>query len=264
VINAALLASLCVGLEVGLDPTCGGSGPPPVFTSDATSGKATPISSAEWTALLAVAGSSVIAPSHLWLLQEASGTAADVYGLKPLTATNVAYQKPIAGWSRLAIGGPGTAIASSLTNATMVDTSTTSFAVLAYVRFDPSPTVVRAMITYGTPTVQEPAATNKVRLREGGSLIDSTNNHNGTVHPFLFVFNVTAQTVRLYTDLEKLSVTWSSSAGSVLTLTGSIATDATFTDFLYAAAWDGVAAEAITDVEAKKIITTLGYSPPWS
>jgi hypothetical protein len=254
----SLRIGLRIGEGIGLSQGSGST-----YTTDATSGKATPSSAAEWTAFLSSISSALSAPQHLWLMQEPSVAAADSIGSKTLTVSNVLFGKPIAGWARMAIGGPEALIASSLSNASMVSTGTSSFMVLVYARFDPSPAVLRAMITYGTPVVQTPALTNKVRLREGGSLVDSSGAHNATVHPFLFAFNVTASTVRLYTDLEKLSVTYSTSTGSSLTLTTSLVSDITATDFLYGAAWDGVAGE-INDAEAKKLITGLGYSPPWT
>ncbi len=248
-------------LRIGLGGEGGGLSS---VSIDGTSGKYAPNSAIEWAAFLPGVGSAMAMPDHLWRLQETAGNLADSIGSKTLSVSSSVLNKAIAGWSRVAVGGPGSATNTSFLNGSMVDTSTTSFAVFTYARFDTPGASVRSFITYATPAMQLPATTNKVRLREGGSLVDSANAHNSTVHPFLFVFNVTAQTVMLYTDLEKMSVTWSASSGSGLQCFTSTTVDVGVNDFLYMSAWDGPNAETATTAEAKKFITGLGYTPPWS
>ncbi len=266
-LSAGLRSGLCSGLHSGFNPTCDDS--IPGVTRDSTSRVYTPGSFAEWETFLAALGDEapdLPPPEHLWLLQEASGNPVDTIGGKTLTATGggnaPAYQRTIPGWSRKAIGGPGIAANSSLSNTLMVNTATTSFLVLLLARSAPA-TVLRSICAYGTPAIQQPVS-NKTRFRLGASIVDSTNDHAGaTVHPYLFAFSVSISTCKLYTDLEKITLTFSASAGSVLTLQCASASDATAADFLYAAAWDASSGDTI-DSEAKKLITGLGFNPPWS
>jgi hypothetical protein len=237
------------------------SGGAPQFASDAVSGKATPANATEWTAFLASFGSALSAPQHLWLHQEASGNSLDTIGARPFTAASVVYQKPVTGWARLAMSGAASTT-SSLTDSNAVSTNTTSFLWFSYVRTDPA-TTLRTLVNYGTTFVQVPDATH-LRLRTGGNTATSTGAYNGsTVHPVLFAYNFTNSTLTMYTDLEKLTVTFLASTGHVNVLAPSTTADTAVSDFLYSASWDGVAGET-TDAEAKKLITAFGYSPPWT
>jgi len=240
-------------------PPAGGG---PTFTSDATSGKPVPQNSTEWSSFLSSIGSAIPVPGHLWLMQETSGTLADSIGASALTVSNSAYNKSISGWSRKAMGGSG-AIVGTLRNLAMADTALNSFLVFMFARYDTSASALRAILQYGSPTVQTPAVTQKVRLREGANLLDSTNAHDATIHPFLLAYNQTNSTMKMYTDLEKLSVTFSASVGNFLTFTTSAAADTSSSDFIYAACWEGGISET-TDAEAKKLITGFGFTPPWS
>lgn len=235
----------------------------PAFSTDSTSGKAVPTNSTEWLSFLALAGSLIPPPQHVWQMQEVSGTLADSIGTNVLTVSNATYNKTITGWTRKAVGGNGAAVTGQVRNLAMADTATTSVLVLIYAQYVVSPTALRSLLLYGTPTLQIPAVTQKVRLREGAALLDSTLAHDATIHPFLFAFNVTNSTCKVYTDLEKLSIAYSASVGTALTLSTSSTSDTSITDFVYGAAWEGINAET-TDAEAKKLITALGYSPPWT
>ena len=64
----------------------GTSGIVPTWSLDATSLKGVPASLSEWNQLIAAYGLGIGAPSDLYLLQEASGNAADSIGAIPLTA----------------------------------------------------------------------------------------------------------------------------------------------------------------------------------
>lgn len=234
------------------------------FSVDGTSGKPVPDNAGEWSNFLTSFSSVLSVPQHLWKFQESSGNNLDSVGSGNLTVTNSSYQKVIAGWSRFAMGGPGTAVTGTLRNLAMANTATTSYLIFAFGRFDTPTASLGAFVSYGSPTVQLPAITNKVRLREGGNLLDSTNNHNSTVHPFLLSYNISNSTVKLYTDLEKISITFTTSVGTSLSFATANTGDTGSRDFLYAASWEGAAAEVITDAEAKKLITAFGFSPPWS
>lgn len=231
-----------------------------VVSADATSGKLVPASAAEWVAFNALNGISLLAPTNLYLCQEASGNPADSIGVATLTATGVTYAKAISGWSRTALSGTGSANA-TLTNASFNNSATSSFMVLMYLQFDAATVGTRSLFAQGNPLLQIPDT--KIRLREGGSLASTVNAHNGAVHPIVVAFNITASTIKLYSDLEKLAITYSASTGSSITFNPSTTADPGVSDILYVAAWTGAAAET-TDAEIKKLITGLGYSPSWS
>jgi len=253
-----------VGPAVGVGTNELAPGGIPGVTRDGTSNVYTPNTAGEMTAFSTAIGTSIPAANHLWRLQEAAGNPADTIGAKTMTASGVAYQKSIVGWTRKAIGGPGTATNTNFFNAAMVDTATTSFAVLMLAQFANPTGGLRSFLSYGVPALQCPMSTAKIRLREGASITDSSSNHDGAVRPFFIVFNVTASSLKLYTDLEKLSVTFSASSGTTLQAFTSTTVDTGSNDFLWMAAWDGAAAETVTDAQAKTYITGMGYSPPWS
>ncbi len=258
-ILSGVRSGLRSGLRSGVNPIMG-------VTRDLQSGKYTPDSGDEFRNYLAAIGSTLVVPHHLWRMQVASGNVPDEIGgglgTRNLTATTAgnapAYRKSITGWSRFAIGGPGAAVASSLANTSMGNTASASFLLFWYGRSDAA-TVLRNLMVYGSPQVQQPASS-KTRLRMGASITDSTNNHAGDVVPYLFAFNITATTIKLYSHLEIVSVTYASSAGSTLTATLSGTGDTTAADLLLMAGWDNV---ETTDAEARKFITGLGYAPSW-
>lgn len=243
-----------------------------IVNKDSTSGKRFPESLTQWqnwiTYQIAIGDSNFIGigPDHLWLMQESSGNPADSIGSKNFTAStglnSPSYQKTIPGWSRKAIGGPGTLINSTLTNTSMVNTATTSFLVMALVRFDTPTVTLRNAMTYGNTSVQEPSSTGKLRLRLGGSLQDTAAVHGGSdVHIVWFTYNISDSLVEMFTDLNRVSVTFSSSTGSTLQLTTSTVADSGSTDFLGVAAWDD------TEVSSDTIKATsigMGFAPPWS
>jgi hypothetical protein len=253
-----------VGIRVGIGSGLSAGDPRSGVTQDATSLIYTPNTAAEWTTFLAAISSSLAAPDHLWRLQEASGHPADSIGSKTLTATTAGnapgYQRAITGWTRKAIGGPGS-VAANLSNTAMVNTATTSFIVFLLARSATATVALRSVCSYGSPAIQQPMSA-KTRFRLGASITDSTLDHAGaTVHPYLFAHNVTGSTCKLYSDLEKITATFGASVGSTMTLTGSTAAEPSAADFLYACAWD---AATITDAEAKGLIRGLGYAPTWT
>jgi hypothetical protein len=237
---------------------------PPVnmsaFTRDATSNKAVPVSTTEWTNFLASFGSTLVAPNHIYSMQDVSGNILDTAGTQTYaSAANLVYGKTVTGWTRKAISGTASTDVIP-TNANGVNTGLLSFLSLAYIRYDAG-TVLRSPASYGTSSVRIPNTT--IQLRLGGNTATSSGDHSGTVHPILWAYNVSNSTCKLYTDLEKLSVTFTVSTGHVSSIMPSATVDPGLTDFLYQATWDGAAGET-TDAEAKKLITALGYSPPWS
>lgn len=240
--------------------------PPPGIagvTRDSTSSILVPSNSTEWGTFLTAIGSTIPVPSHLYLLQEASGNALDAIGVLPLVASGaLVYSKVISGWNRTAIGGTTTAGTTSLTNSVAANIALNSTLALAFISFTTPPVSIRNAMDWGSVSVQLPAVSNKLRLRESPNLADTTGSHTIGVHPILVSFNNTNTSLTLYTDLEKITITWTAGAGSFFRLIGSVSGD-TVTDWLYAATWEGSAAET-TDAQAKLLIQGLGYSPTWT
>jgi len=72
-----------------------------LVTKDATLGWYFPNSSTEWTNFIARKGLAMSVPDHLWLMQEASGNLADSIGSMTMTANaSPAYQQTLTGVSR--------------------------------------------------------------------------------------------------------------------------------------------------------------------
>lgn len=234
---------------------------------DPTSNRLVPATSIEWSTTLSVAGNPAPVPNHLWLMQELSGNPVDVIGTglgaRNLTATTAAnapaYSKVIPGWTRRAIGGAGAAVSSSLSNNTMVDTATTDFMVFMYMQTAPATGGLRNVVTYSTPAIQQPVS-NKVRFRLAAALQDTVADHAGVVRPYLFTYSNVNATCRLYTDLERINLTYSTITGPQLVFQCSNTLDTTGADFLYACAWDGA---RVTDAQARALFQVLGYTVPW-
>lgn len=229
-----------------------------------------PNNSVEWAILRSATVGTWRMPNHLWLLQEASGNPADTLGtglgLRNLTATTAAaaplYQQTIPGVTRKFITGNGALNNCNLSNTSMVNTATGSYAWLGVVRSDQA-TVLRNVVVYGSPTFSQPA-NKKFRLRLNASLQNTTADHTDTVQLVFVVYNLAASTIKMYTPLEKLEVAFSASVASTLTLQLSATGDTTIAYFGYSAAWDQASAE-FTDAQAKNLMEgILKFSVPWS
>ncbi len=239
-------------------------------TVDAGLGWRLPSTAAEWTTFNAAIGGTWNNPNHLWLLQEPSGNPSDTIGTglgtRNLTATTgpaaPLYQQTIAPATRKFIAGNGSAVSCNLSNSSMVDTATSSFAILAVLTSETA-TVLRNLIIYGLPQTSQPASA-KWRLRLGASLVDTTGDHSNVIQLCFIVYNLSLSSVKFYTPTEKLSVTFGASVGTGLSFQLSSTGDTTKAACGYAAGWDDTDAE-FSDTEAKNLMEgLLQTTVPWS
>ncbi len=169
-----------------------------------------PETAADFTAL------GIAAPSSLWLCQEASGNLSDSIGSVTLTANATpTYRNSVSGWSRYAVGsseaanqrfrfaaGTYTPVANSAAWLVYIGAATPA-GTRVFLR--PVDGAVNAALSYLT--------TGKIRLGIGGVNADSTSTAyvstgGATIHPVLYVYNRTASTVKVHTDLEEWSGTF--------------------------------------------------------
>lgn len=236
---------------------------------DATSGKGVPKTATEWSAF-ATAFSLSTTPSNLWLMQEASGNLSDAIGSVTLTAggTGLSYSNAVAGWTRV---GLGTTTANSGTfsvgSGTGPNASTTSVAILAYVRIDnvTGEFAVMAM-TGSTNNYVQLNCTAAGLLKpyiDTGNTTGATNYEGGVVTPILFVFDRTNSRARVYTDVEKIAPTYGSGTADGSKWFGSTpaSNSGCTARYLWGCWFTGASAEWLsTDANAKAMLQGLGWS----
>lgn len=266
---AGLRSGLRSGLRVGLDPS-DGADPMAGVSRDATSGVYCPATAGEWTTTRSAAGLPAGNPIALYLLQEASGNAADSIGAFTLTAsgTLLAYQQAIAGWARKAItttaGGTGKL---QSVDVALPDISTTSMLLLGYARTTTIGTT-RDVIGAGAAATrlasQAVATTGQARAICNGTLATGAIDSGGVVRPWVSLIDRTGSRSALYTDAEKIVPAFgATAAGQSITL-GNFSAGAGTVAYLYLAVFSGAAAE-LSDAQVKTLLTTLGWAGiPWS
>ncbi|HEY1554783.1 MAG TPA: hypothetical protein VGF94_08115 [Kofleriaceae bacterium] len=252
-------------IGVGADELGGGSSNPLAgVTRDAASGIYCPANATEWAAVLAVAAIASGGPSNLYLMQDASGALADAIGSAPMTAAGTAsYQQTKSGWSRFAITSADASTVKFSTTA-LPDPATSSCLVIGYMFFPSIPASTRNPIVVGTVTSSSMriTATSKVLAVSSGNQVTSASTYmDGAVRALAFRYNVTAGSLVVFTDSEKLSPTFVAASGQLLDLFSSGTAGAE--GWLYAAVFTGSAAE-LSDAQLKTLEHTLGFSPTWS
>lgn len=264
-IRSGVRSALVSGVQSGLNPGTSAA----AWSIDATSNKAAPASSSEWTTLIASSGSlsAWSAPNSLFLCQEASGNLADSIGSITLTANATPlYQQTVSGWTRKAVGTTD-ATASQRFRSTQValpDLGTTSMLVLAYVAVENNPVAVRGVIGLGNPSgierrVATGATTSSLARAVAGSTVTSATEGGFGVRPLLVQIDRTGSAVAYYSDIEKLSPTFGTPAGKLLDLGATVGVAPAANRYLYAAFWSGAAAER-TSTEIRALLETLGWS----
>ncbi len=231
----------------------------PAWTVDATSGKGTPANATEWTAVLAAAGVSRIAPSRLWKLQESTGDLLDSIGVNHIN--NVAnsypsYQQTVAGWSRKAVTYPDLSVGqvySGTPGGTLLAAST-------------------MVLLYGAVTAT-PASKRTFGFSQGYMLVDGSRRLGastltevygavpltGAVQPIVMQTNRTLGTTRLYTDAEVIAPSYAANDNYLLYLGAAGIYSAPASQYLYAAGWTSGNAEW-TQAEIASVLQTLGWT----
>lgn len=235
---------------------------------DATSLIYVPASSTEWTnfitanSLTGFTASNVIA---LWLMQDASGSPADVMGSFPLTVsgTVITYQSPVPGWSRKGINCTANNVNMKNTSASLpaMNTADATLVIFATVT---APASAKGLGALGVTTVAQAQADNvpKVIAADGANVANGANNYTGAVRPFIIKHKATATSeARVYTDQEKLSPTFSASVtGKGVQIMGSPSAGPPNMTVVYAYLLN----VAPTDAQIKSLAQAHGFTIPWT
>jgi hypothetical protein len=236
------------------------------WQTDAISKKGVPAASFEWTELLAKNGlESKQPPEHVWLMQGSTGPLVDSIGsttLDPLNAPS--YGHVIPGWSRLAVGTNDTNINQGFATTTIGNLNGTSYTLLLYTALATAPSAERSIAGIGAGADHRYVAVTSTPAFKGtGYGVTPTTgsvNPQMTVHPVVLVLNATAASYQVYTDQEKLSVTWASTTGTgALVIVGNASYGAAPARYLYGALWSGAAAE-FSDLDVQKVLSGLGWT----
>lgn len=252
------------GLRIGSD--FGG------VTRDATSLKYTPAAGSEWTTLLA--GTGLVKPDNLWLLQEASGNFADSVGAQALTAVLItAYQASVAGWSRKFVtttpqgGGRG----GSVSSGTMPNLSTTAQMSLLYVCRTAVITADRDVCKLGAATTSQllcqMSSAHRLEITPspgvGTPVLGTTVYAQDTVFPLILQHDPVNSVQRVATPSERFTATFTAlganrgiafgTAGVGLCLAGA---------YGYYANWQGAPAQ-MTEANIRTLLQKLGWTVAW-
>lgn len=172
-----------------------------------------PTSSSDFTAL------SITTPTHVWPCQEASGNLVDVIDSVNLVPNaSPLFQQSVTGWARFAVGiTDGTSGHRFGVGAgTGPNPASVSVAWLIYLDdCNTIPSVERNFLLAGGNCVLAfLPTTGRIRCRIAGAAVaDSVNNYcDGAPHAVLLVYNRTAGTSRIFTDLEQISPTFAAGA----------------------------------------------------
>jgi hypothetical protein len=250
----------------------GGGGGIPGVTRDASSQIYVPASAGEWTAFRSATGISASNPDSLWLCQEAAGNLADSIGALTLTATGtVEYQQAAAGWSRQGVRlTDGTTEKFVAASAVGPSPATTSQAWLFIVALPATAANARSVMGLNCAVgatrfvAIHLNASGGIRANCVGVNVDDVTSHSSMVVPILLKYDRTNSEAKIYTSLVKVAGTYSAGVVDGDKGIGSAATAACASTTLYGAMWSGAAAEALTDANAKALLTAMGWSPPWS
>lgn len=255
-------------------PRGGPTNPFAGVSRDATSGIYVPANSSEWTTFLAAAGLSgvVAVPSALWLLQEASGNAADSIGSFTLTAgAGLTYQQSETGWTRKGVkftdGTAGTSLSSS--SASLPDIASASMTTLIIANATASTAGNRILLLHGNPAANRNririTSTPEMAVLSNGNIANGTSGANGplnAVRPYVLRTNRTANSCVGTRDTEKLTPTFDATISGKGLDIGASSLSPTF-NLLYACNWHNANAE-ISDANLKTLLQMMGFTISWS
>ncbi|CAN5835889.1 hypothetical protein BH11MYX3_BH11MYX3_07080 [soil metagenome] len=243
---------------------------PVTWTVDATSGKAVPANASEWRDFLKAKGlgDTVMAPSGLWLSQEASGPLADSIGtivLQPLGAGHL-YAQTVPGWSRKAIGTVDGSVTSfrNETDPGLPNVMSSSMTVLTLMSLPSGPPAgPRTMLVEGSSS---PLAYAHADLDAAKHLVMaiSATTASGTQDPgtaaagLMMKLDVTHSQQKLITRKESVTLSTTPLASSRGLFVGGAVNPAPTARYLYVVAWYGARAE-ISDADATALLTALDW-----
>jgi hypothetical protein len=232
---------------------------------DSMSGKAVPAAVFEWDGLIKAHGVPVMAPDHVWLMQETSFDLQD--SIANITLGPVAsplYRQPVVGWSRRAVGTNDTLIHQGFYTDVIGNLNGTSYLLLLYVAVSPS-TFERTVFGIGKMTDHRyvTMTTTPVFKGTGYNVTPTvgTMNPMSNVHPIVLQIDPTKSKYVVYTDQERLAVNWTATGGmgNLLMIGNATEAGAAPARYLYGALWRGTNAE-LDDAAIKKLLQAMGWT----
>lgn len=245
----------------------------PTWSVDGTSGKGVPLTQADWNAVFSVAGVAAKTVNQCHGLQDASGNPVATVGTNYTAYGGLAYQQAVTGggWSRLCIHNDvASAKGFGLAAGTGPNAATQSVLYIVYHQCTSAAGATRTVSAgsnAGTNDLklQIVQTTGLLRVRCASVVVDGASDHAVGVRPYVLVYNRTAGTVKGYSDLEKVTGTYSAAVtdvgGKGFPANATIVGDRG--DYLWCAAFAGAAAEW-SDADVKAVLQTLGWTIPWS
>ncbi len=244
------------------------SGPPITWSVDATSGKGVPADATEWANIISDQGlTNWTVPDSVYSCQDSASPLVDDVGAIDLAfgGSGATYQQAITGWSRLAATLADSATAGwSNASGGLPDIGTASCLLLAFVRMPTtSPGSARQIVTLGSSgyatirIIQTSGILQVVSNTIGGS--GATNMIGAGVVPLVLKVDQTANQVIGYSPSEKLGPAFSASMTGQGVKLGASVGNCPNSGFLYAARWDGAAAER-SDADIKALLEALGWT----
>jgi hypothetical protein len=239
------------------------------WTIDPESQKAVPANRAEWVDFIAANQLGIMPPDGLWLMQEAAAPLADSIGTIPLNTqgTTVMYQRPVAGWSRLALASSpdsGNAIAHNNQNAGFPRIDQASLTVLALYATSTTPSANRTLLCGGCCNEALLAhvfidTQNRfhLTLAATGTAAGTMNHGTGPV-PLVLKLDRTNMQQRLLTNLETITPPFTPLGNVRGIITGGAIQPTPDGRWLYMAAWYGANAE-MTDVSIRSMLDAMGW-----
>ena len=237
----------------------------PTWQVDVVSKKGVPAATFEWDGLLKAYGVPTSAPDHLWLMQEASGSLTDSLGgvmLDPLNGPS--YRDSILGWSRVAVGTFDSAANQGFLSTGAGYLNGQSYLLLMYVAVVSPPASERSLLGIGGGNDHRYVSLTTAPVFKGTGIgVTPTSgmvNPMAVGHPIVLKINQQKLEYIVYTDQEKIGVTWAGTGGAAgLVMVGNAVIGTAAARYLYGAMWENTKAE-LEDADVKKLLQALGWT----
>lgn len=241
----------------------------PGVTVDPLSRKYTPMSTLEWSIVMAQSGVSNPGPNSIWGFQDDGsnlGVVLDVLGTNGLVNLTVSgsgqkYNQPVPGWNRQACQTVDGQPCGWINTSVGLNSALTSTLILTYIGFPvASPAANRDIFSN--------AVANTVQFNSTGKLtanytlpVNLGSDDRSLVLPVISRINNTGLSSTCITNLEKVAGVYLLPVSGLTTSFGSL-TNAGNIQYLYACEFGGAAAE-LTDNQIRSILQTLGWTVAW-
>jgi hypothetical protein len=267
---AGVRSGLRVGVRSGLNPSDSGIAG---VTRDGSNGRYYPASTAESSLLMAAAGLATGNPDSIWNCQEPSGNLADS-GSAGLTLTAFVvgwtYQQTFTGATRRCVRGvDGTANQRFANTAAGANPAAVSVLQLMSIDFPATPPADVSGIWYvdqGVTVALRMNTSGNLRIVAGANA-ETVNTYHNTRGLIALRNNVTAGTITLFTELEKLTGTYvlpGAGANAAFGGAGGASGPVTSAGYGHGMRFTGAPAE-LSDAQMKTLFQTLtGATIPWT